>query len=46
MVTLMYEAAIGIFSPGTGGPNGEGEALSIWFVFFLICLEGICGGLA
>ncbi|EAU83977.1 BTN1 [Coprinopsis cinerea okayama7 len=39
-VTLTYEAAVGFFPPQ------EDETRSITFVFLLICLEGICGGLA
>ena len=35
----MYESAIGIF-------GDESESLSIFFVFTLIGLEGLCGGLA
>jgi len=42
LLLLAYESAVGVFSAGDG-PN---ERTSIFFVFFLICLEGICGGLA
>jgi len=35
----MYESAIGIF-------GDESESLSIFLVFTLISLEGLCGGLA
>jgi len=38
-LTLMYESAIGLF-------GDESEGLSIFFVFMLISLEGLCGGLA
>jgi battenin len=39
LVTLMYESAVGIFSE-------DHPATSILFVFMLISIEGICGGLA
>ncbi|KAF8557494.1 batten's disease protein Cln3 [Imleria badia] len=39
LVTLMYESAVGIFSE-------DHPASSIIFVFLLISIEGICGGLA
>ena len=39
LVTLMYESAVGIFSE-------DHPATSILFVFLLISMEGICGGLA
>ncbi|KAF5313328.1 hypothetical protein D9611_008647 [Ephemerocybe angulata] len=39
LLTLGYEAAVGFFS-------GESDTKSIFLVFFLVCLEGICGGLA
>lgn len=39
LVTLIYESAIGIFSE-------DHPASSIIFVFLLISIEGICGGLA
>lgn len=38
-LALTYESAIGIF-------GDESESLSIFFVFTLISLEGLCGGLA
>jgi len=38
-LALMYESAIGLF-------GDESESLSIFFVFTLISLEGLCGGLA
>jgi len=38
-LALMYESAIGLFAD-------ESESLSIFFVFTLISLEGLCGGLA
>jgi len=39
LVTLIYESAVGIFSE-------DHSASSIIFVFLLISIEGICGGLA
>lgn len=39
LVTLMYESAVGIFSE-------DHSSSSILFVFLLISIEGICGGLA
>ncbi|KAF8452454.1 batten's disease protein Cln3 [Boletus edulis BED1] len=39
LVTLMYESAVGIFSE-------DHPSTSIIFVFLLISIEGICGGLA
>lgn len=39
LVTLVYESAVGIFSD-------DHPASSIFFVFLLISIEGICGGLA
>ncbi|KAH8102175.1 batten's disease protein Cln3 [Cristinia sonorae] len=39
LTILMYESAVGIFGDGS-------EGLSFALVFFLISLEGICGGLA
>ncbi|KAF8119306.1 batten's disease protein Cln3 [Boletus edulis] len=39
LVTLMYESAVGIFSE-------DHPSTSIMFVFLLISIEGICGGLA
>lgn len=39
LVTLIYESAVGIFSE-------DHSASSIVFVFLLISIEGICGGLA
>ncbi|TEB32688.1 hypothetical protein FA13DRAFT_1731182 [Coprinellus micaceus] len=41
--TLAYEAAVGFFGTPPDEPN---QTKNIFFVFFLICLEGICGGLA
>ncbi|KAF8810270.1 hypothetical protein BYT27DRAFT_7336770 [Phlegmacium glaucopus] len=38
-LSLMYESAIGFF-------GDESESLSIFFVFTLISLEGLCGGSA
>ena len=43
LFTLAYEAAVGFF--GTS-PDELNQTKNIFFVFFLICLEGICGGLA
>ena len=39
LLTLVYESAIGIF-----GDSSEGA--SFYLVFWLICIEGLCGGLA
>jgi len=39
LVTLMFESAVGLFSD-------DHPASSIMFVFLLISIEGICGGLA
>ncbi|KAG9313764.1 protein BTN1 [Chiua virens] len=39
LVTLVYESAVGIFAE-------DHPAASIFFVFLLISIEGICGGLA
>lgn len=39
LLTLVYESAVGIFSE-------DYPASSIMFVFLLISIEGICGGLA
>lgn len=39
LLTLVYESAVGIFSE-------DHPASSIMFVFLLISIEGICGGLA
>lgn len=39
LMTLVYESAIGIFSD-----NSEGA--SFFLVFFLVSIEGVCGGLA
>ncbi|KAH6891774.1 batten's disease protein Cln3 [Coprinopsis sp. MPI-PUGE-AT-0042] len=39
--TLTYEAAVGFFPP-----SDTDESRSIILVFLLICLEGLCGGLA
>ena len=39
LVTLIYESAVGLFSD-------DHPASSIMFVFLLISIEGICGGLA
>ncbi|KAJ3547710.1 hypothetical protein NMY22_g1551 [Coprinellus aureogranulatus] len=42
LMTLAYEAAVGFF----GSDDNPTQVKNIYFVFFLICLEGICGGLA
>lgn len=39
LFTLAYESAVGIFAE-------DHEGRSIIFVFILISIEGICGGLA
>ncbi|KAF5325496.1 hypothetical protein D9619_009725 [Psilocybe cf. subviscida] len=39
LLALAYESAVGVF-------GDEQESLSIFLVFTLICVEGICGGLA
>ncbi|KAF9485639.1 batten's disease protein Cln3 [Pholiota conissans] len=36
---LAYESAVGFFSP-------QSESLNVFFVFLMVCVEGICGGLA
>ncbi|KAJ2915730.1 hypothetical protein MD484_g4663, partial [Candolleomyces efflorescens] len=43
LATLAYESAVGFF-PG-GSPDAS-ETKNVFFVFLLVCLEGICGGLA
>jgi battenin len=45
LLLLAFESANGLLGPGDGS-NDVSDGLSIWLVFFLICLEGICGGLA
>lgn len=39
LMTLAYESAVGLFPPDAEGAN-------VFFVFILVCVEGICGGLA
>jgi battenin len=39
LVTLAYESAVGFFSD-------ESESVNVFLVFLLVCVEGICGGLA
>lgn len=39
LTTLTFEAALGLF-------GDDHEGLSFGFVFLLISIEGICGGLA
>jgi len=39
LLVLMYESAVGLFDDGD-------EVWSVFLVFILISLEGICGGLA
>jgi len=46
LLLLTLESAKGILGPGDGSHGEAIDALSIWLVFSLICLEGICGGLA
>jgi battenin len=44
---LTLESAKGILGPGDGSHGDDRtNALSIWLVFALVSLEGICGGLA
>ncbi|KAF9525288.1 batten's disease protein Cln3 [Crepidotus variabilis] len=46
LILLSYESAVGVFGPGDGKNKVEKDTMSIVFVFMLIALEGICGGLA
>ena len=46
LVLLVVESAKGLIGPGDGSDGGATDGLSIMLVFLLICLEGICGGLA
>lgn len=39
LATLAYESAVGFFSV-------EAESANVLFVFLLVCVEGVCGGLA
>lgn len=46
LLLLTFESARGILGPSDGWHSDGSDALSIWLVFGLVCLEGICGGLA